>query len=421
MNRLKPAAALLSATLIGGGLSLALVPAHSADKPTVSRAFGKPLQAAQKDESKGDFRAALAELDKARALPKPSPYETHAINELALYAYVRTKNYAAAAQAMEATIGDGFTTTETEHTRLQQLAGLYYQLKDYGKAAQFGERAVKGGFATGNTITIVSQAYYIKGDFRNAEKFTTGVVNDEIKRGATPSEPQLQIVLDSCVQLKDDSCTERSLERLVTYYSKPLYWRDLMDSLYQSKEAENNDSDMLNIYRLAMDVGAITMPSQYIEMAQLALEQGSPGDAEQVLDKGFAANIFTDTHDREHANRLLANAKKQAETDQSSLAKLAADAAAAPMGDKDVAVGVAYLGYQQYDKAADALAQGLMKGGVKNEAQAQLLLGIAQLKAGRKADALKSFHAVMGDPTLERLAALWGLRARGPGGAVANS
>ncbi len=420
MNRRNPAAALLGATLIGGGLGLALVPAHGADKPTVSRAFGKPLQAAQKDEQKGDFRAALAELDKARALPKPTPYETHAINELALYAYAKTKNFPAAAQAMEATLGDGFTTADTEHTRVQQIAGIYYQLKDYEKAAQFGERAVKGGFATGNTIIIVSQAYYLKGDFHNAERFTSGVVNEEIKRGATPTEPQLQIVLSSCVKLDDNSCIERSLERLVTYYPKPTYWRDLMDSLYQSKQAENNDSDMLNIYRLAMDVGAMTMPSQYIEMAQLALEQGSPGDAEQVLEKGFGANIFSDTHDREHADRLLANAKKQAASDQSSLAKLATDAASAPMGDKDVAVGVAYLGYQQYDKAADALAQGIMKGGLKNQAQAQLLLGIAQLKAGRKADAIKSFQAVMGDPTLERLAALWGLRARGAAD-VANS
>ncbi len=420
MNRFNHTAALAAATLIGG-LGLALVPAHGADKqPTVSREFGKPLQAANEDLKKGHYQDALEQLDKARALPKPTPYDTHLINELSLYAYAKTKDYPNAAKAMEATIGDGFTPATMEHLRIQDIASIYYQLKDYGKAAEFGERAVKGGFATDNTKTVVSQAYYLKGDFRNAYRFTNTLVSEEIKSGASPKEAQLQIVLDSCVKMNDQSCDSHALEQLVTYYPKPNYWQDLMVSLFNSRQAEGNDADLLNIYRLAMDVDAMTMAQQYIEMAQLALEQGSPGDAQQVLEKGFGANVFSDQHDREHATRLLNSAKKQAATDQSSLPRLATEAESSSTGEKDIAVGVAYLGYQQYDKAADALAQGLMKGGVKNAPQAQLLLGVADLKAGRRADAIKAFHGVMGDPTLERLAALWSLRARGPGGTVAS-
>ena len=97
---------------------------------------------------------------------------------------------------------------------------------------------------------------------------------------------------------------------------------------------------------------------------------------------------------------------------QASLAKADADAAASKTGDKDVSVGVAYLGYQQYDKAAAALERGLGKGGVTNQANAQLLLGIAQLGAGRKEEARKAFKAVKGNPTLERLANLWTLHAQ---------
>lgn len=417
MNRSKTAAALVAATLIGGGLSLALVPAHAASTPTVSKDFAAPLRAANEALKKGQYQAALESLAKAKALPKPTTYETHLINELSLYAYIKTKDYADAAKAMEATLGDGFTAPGVEHDRIQDLASIYYQLKDYGHAADFGERAVKGGFATPNTETIVSQAYYLKGDFRNTYRFTDSLVTSELSKGETPKEPQLQLVLDSCVKLNNQPCVSHALEQLVTYYPKPDYWRDLMDSLYQSKQAESNDLDMLNIYRLAMDVGAMTMPSQYIEMAQLALEQGSPGDAQQVLEKGYGSNVFTDQHERQHADRLLASAKKQAATDQSSLPRLATEAAASSNGVKDVAVGMAYLGYQQYDKAADSLAEGLMKGSVKNEAQARLLLGIAQLKAGRKSDAIKTFHAVTGDPTLVRLATLWSLRAHGPGSA----
>ena len=49
--------------------------------------------------------------------------------------------------------------------------------------------------------------------------------------------------------------------------------------------------------------------------------------------------------------RLLESAKKAAQTDLASLPKVEKDADASSTGDKNVGVGLAYLGYQQYDKA----------------------------------------------------------------------
>jgi Flp pilus assembly protein TadD len=49
---------------------------------------------------------------------------------------------------------------------------------------------------------------------------------------------------------------------------------------------------------------------------------------------------------------------------------------------------------------------------LKNPAEAQLLLGITQLRSGNKAEAVKAFKAVKGDPTLTRLGNLWALRAQ---------
>ena len=131
-----------------------------------------------------------------------------------------------------------------------------------------------------------------------------------------------------------------------------------------------------------------------------------------MLEKGFAKNIFADQRAKERNQRLLDSAKKAAAADQASLAKVEKEAESAKNGMKSVGLGLAYLGYGQYDKAADAISKGLAKGGVKDEAQARLLLGIAQLKAGHKDDATKSFHAVKGDPSLERLANLWTLHAK---------
>jgi Tfp pilus assembly protein PilF len=75
-------------------------------------------------------------------------------------------------------------------------------------------------------------------------------------------------------------------------------------------------------------------------------------------------------------------------------------------------LGLTLLSLQQYPAAVDALNRAVKKGGLQNPADTQLLLGIAQLKAGSKDDALKSFHAIKGDPKYERLAGLWSLHTR---------
>jgi len=172
------------------------------------------------------------------------------------------------------------------------------------------------------------------------------------------------------------------------------------------------EKSLLNVYRLASEVDALKRPEDYTEYAQLAIEAGSPGEAQNILEKAMTKNVFTDARALEKNKRLLDSAKKQADSDKAGLDKIANDAASAKTGDKDVSVGLAYIGYKQFDKAVQSLERGLAKPGVQNEAEARLLLGIAQLGAGKKDEAQKSFKAVKGDAKLERLANLWSLHAR---------
>jgi tetratricopeptide (TPR) repeat protein len=172
------------------------------------------------------------------------------------------------------------------------------------------------------------------------------------------------------------------------------------------------DKNTLQVYRLMSELDVLKDPTDYTEMAQLAIEQGNPGEAQNVLEKGMQKGVFADARQKDKNQRLLESAKKAAQQDKASLPKVEQDANASTTGDKNVGVGLAYLGYQQYDKALDQLNKGVTKGGVRNEAEARLLLGIAQLKSGKKDDAQKSFKGVKGDPNLERLAELWSLHAK---------
>ena len=407
------AAAAASAVLLGAGLTSPVARAadeKKAPEAKVSKNASKPLKAAKDAADAKKYPEALEELKKVEAMSDRTPYDTHVMNELYGFVYVRTQQYAEAAKSLEAGLTDGFLTEADQSTRLKALAQVNYQIKNYDKAIEFGDKVIKAGQADDDMVTLVSQAYYIKGDYPGTMKFVNEYNDNLIKAGKTPKEQALNLVLSSCLKVDDNECATKALERMVSYYPKPDYWQNLLYSLFQQEG--QTDKSLLQVYRLAADVDVLKRPDDYTEYAQLAIEAGSPGEAEFILEKGMAKNIFTDPKLIDRNKRLLENAKKQADQDRASLDKIAKDAASGKTGDKDVSIGLAYLGYKQYDKAVEAIQRGLSKPGVQNQGEAHLLLGIALLGSGKREDAQKAFNSVKGDAKLERIANLWSLHAR---------
>ena len=400
-----------ASALIAGCAGVLLAgPALAEEGKNVSAKMAKPLKAAQDDLTAKKYSDAILKLKESQASPGKSPYDQHVINEMLKVAYVRTGNYADAAKVMEAEIDDGFVPQSELQGLVRGLAQVNYQIKNYEKAIEFGNRAIKGGFADEELRTLVGQAYYLKGDWKGTLHFEEGQVDNVIKEGRTPKGEALQLMLSACVKLNDQPCETRALERVVTYYPKPDYWYQLLFTLRQ--QTSGNDANTLQTYRLMSEVDVLKNPEDYTEMAQLALEAGSPGEAQRILEKGIAKGVFADQRAKQKNERLLESAKKAAATDRASLQRIAKEADAAAAGAKNVGLGLAYFGYGEYDKAVEEITKGLTKGGLRNEGEARLLLGISQLKAGHKEDAAKSFHAVKGDPSLERLANLWTLHAK---------
>ena len=400
-----------AAVIAGAGV---FTPAWSADKPAakqgVSRPFSKPVIAAQEALNAKKFPEALAQLKELQAKEGKTPYDTFVINELQAFAEMNTQNLTEAARLFEAGADSEFLQPQDRPQRMKVLATLYYQTKVYPKAAEYGAKAVEADPADENMYTLVSQAYYLGEDYPNTLKFVDKFVEKDLAANAVPKEQALLLGRSACLKLDDAACTSKATERLVTYHGKPEYWQQLLDPMFRQKGQTN--TFLLNVYRLAANVEALRTPDDYMEFADLALAAGSPGEAQSALEKGMQKQVFTGAS-ADRAKKLLESAKSQAATDQASLEKVAKDAASSQIGSRDVGVGLAYLSYRQYDKAVEALQRGLGKSGVKDPAEARLLLGMAQLGAGRKDEAQTTFKAVKGDPQLERLATLWTLRATG--------
>jgi tetratricopeptide (TPR) repeat protein len=406
---------LLSAVVVAVALVCAGNPASSfagepAEKPMVSKAASKPLKGAQDAVNAKKYDEAIAKAQEALALPNKTPFDTHVSYQMLGFAYARKGNNAEAAKYMELQLDTGFATQAEQNTITKALASVAYQQKDYAKAIDFGNRLIKGGGGDADTYTLVAQSYYLQQKYKESAKFLGDYISDQERRGVTPKEQSLQLVANSCEKGGDMAGATSALEKLVMYYPKPSYWNNLLYAVMRTEGI--SDRQTLNVYRLMQDTKTLSQASDYTEMAQLAIEGGTPGEAQKVLEEGFAAKVFEEQRVKDRNTRLLESAKKASATDQASLPKLDTEARAAKTGDADVALGSAYLSYGQNDKALEAITRGIGKGGLKNPEEAQILQGIAQLRAGNKAEAQKSFKAVKStNATWARLAKLWTLNA----------
>lgn len=395
----------------GAALLLPGAAAYAADKAQQpSPKVGKPLHEAQEDIKAKKYAEALGKIKEAQGVDKKTPYDEHVINDMLAFVLIKTNDLPGAAKAMEAEIDDGMTPAGEVPQKIKALAEIHYQLKNYDKSIEFGNRAIKGGFADEGIKTIVGQSYYLKGDYKSAQKYEDNLVDQEIKAGETPKNEQLMLLYSACQKANDDACTEKALEKMVTYYPKPESWAQLLFNV--RRQVSGNEANLMETYRLMFDTDVLKDPGDYSEMAGLCLDGGSPGEAQKVLQRGLDRNAFNDQRTKDRAQRMLEAAKKRAASDQGALAKLEQEANGAATGDKNAAVGRAYLGYEQYDKAIDQLQKALSKGVSKDEPRDRLLLGVAQLKGGHKDDAIKTFKSVKGDPALERLAGLWVLHSK---------
>jgi tetratricopeptide (TPR) repeat protein len=408
-NKINLAAALFASAVIAFGTCTIVAPVQAADKPMNSKAAGKALQDAKKSLDAKRYQDAINKLKDVQNISGKNAYDEFVINQMLSYAYLKTNNYGEAEKVLEPMLNSEYVPKSEIPTRVKQLLTINYTLKNYDKVIQLGETAQKGGYADEEVMTLIGQAYYLKGDYKKSTQYMDGIIQSITKSGKKPKEQTLNLVQNACTKSGDNNCLQRTYEQLVTYYPKPQYWQNLVDAMNKTAQSgASNDKNMLQIYRLSAAVDVLKKPSDYTEYAQLALERGAAGEAQAILEKGFANKVFVEKRDVDRNQRLLDTAKKQAAADPSTLAKKATTTGTA--SDPDLSMGLAYMGSRQYDKAVESINKSLSKN--PHNPDAQLTLGIAQLQAGHKDEARKSFKAVKGDPTLERLANLWTLHSQ---------
>ena len=393
-------------------LGLCATPTLAADAPQAARVqVGKPVQQAQQFIREKKYAEALARLKEADAVPDKSPYETYVIEETRAAATAGSGDYAAAAKALDAVLATHILSQPEATKRLLSIVQIEYRLQDYAKAIDAAQRYYKEGGTDPEPRRLIAQSYYLENDFADAVKSLRDAIAADAQAGRPPDEALLLSLAGSEFKLKNQDGYIDALERLVAIQPKHDYWVDLCRAVQQRPGFA--DRLRLDLDRLEAAVGAWDKPEQYVEAAQLALEQGFPGDAKAFLDKGYAAGVLGKGTAAERQQRLVAMAKQQSDEDQKGLAAQTKEAAAAPTGVALEKLGEALASYGRYPDAIAALTDGLKKGGLKNPDDAKLHLGVADLGAGHIADAKAILNNVSAADGTRDLAKIWLIRAAG--------
>jgi len=251
---------------------------------------------------------------------------------------------------------------------------------------------------------LIAQAYYLQKDYPQAITATQTLVRTAEQAGQPVKKEWLDLQRSAQQLAGRDEDAAATLQVLLAKYPSPEYWRDTF--IIEQNKGKGSDRKSLEILRLKMMTGSLK-DSDYVEMAQLALATGFPGDAQMILEKGFANKVLGTGPNKDRENRLLAKAQTDSAADLKELPAFEKEAAAKPTGDADIKLGQAYASYGEYDKGIEAMKRGLKKGGLKAEDEARLLLGIAYFNAKNKSDAIAQFKAVPADSKLASVARLW--------------
>ena len=414
--RSKPLRALLALTLSSGLAAIGASPALAATAaPAASAAasaanavrpeFATPFNAAQTAMKAGQGPEALAKLKEAEAVGNLSPYESYLVTRVRAPAEYAAGDMAGAERDFEAVLSSSFLPAEDKPPIMKALATIYYSDKQYDKATTAMQQFFAAGGQDQQLRELLPQTYYMAKKYPEAAKAFGAQVDADVAAGRKPEEKTLRLLASAQSQAGDDDAYAKTIERLAVSYPKPDYWSDV----FARNTNKVDDRLHIEVYRLRTAALGQTPDNQRLNYAATAAHAGYPGEAKSVLEQGLAKSAFSGA-DAAEAKKLNDQVSKAAAQDKAQQAANETSAKSAKEGDALVTLGMSLSLEGQADKGLALVQEGIAKGNLKRPDEAKLHLGIAQWRAGKNDEALKTFQSISGgSASVTSLAHVWAL------------
>lgn len=374
---------------------------HAQVRPEV----GKPLQEAANLLKANRAKEALAKVREAEAVANKSPAEQLTIDRMRAAAASRAGETQVAIRSFEATLASGRLSQAEQAQAAEQLAYLYSQTKDWNKTREWATKAKQLGGNSADLDKLLTFVNAQSGDFAQIAKDAQAAIEAAEKAGRPPEEADLLRLADALRRSGNAAGQSAVLEKLITHYPKKDYWAIVLGRV-QSRPGFSPRLS-LDVMRLKRETKTLETAEEYVEMTQLALQDGQAAEAKAIIEEGFARGLLGKGAEAERQKRLQALATQRATSAAADLAEAEKTAVDDKSGDGLVRIGLALSALGQHDRAASLIQQGIKKGQLRNPQQAQLHLGIALARAGQKDRAVQAWRQVGGTDGTAELARLW--------------
>jgi len=412
---LRPALAAALAVLLGvcaapnswaQGAAAPAVAAASA--PTLRPEVAKPLAAAQEALKAGNVKDALARLAEAEALPALTPYETYILRRLKGPALFSNGEIAPALAMFESVLPMADMPASDRPLLLAAAAKMALQLKDYTKTAALIQAHRAAGGSDAELLRIYPQVLALGGDHAGVLRELKPLLVADAAAGRSTPEATLRMLASSQNELGDKAGYNNTVELLAASTGKPDYWAMLITPLVK-REGFADERLRLDVYRLKRAAGLALQGPELADMAWRAQQAGLPGEALLVIEEGYAKNLLGSGADAAEDKKLRDSITKSAAQDKAALSDSEASAAKGKDGNPLFNLGFAMSGAGAHERALALMAAGAAKGGLRRPDDAHLHLAVAQWRAGKSDDALKTLATVQGADGTAELARLWTL------------
>jgi hypothetical protein len=388
--------ALGAALAFGGVAILGVNPATAAKKEEKAPTFNisKPVRAsvaaAQEAVKKQDWATAQAKIDEA--LAASSTPDDKYVSYSVLYDVARgTNDQAKQSQAIEGMLASGKVEAAKQPQFYLVAGNLAYQAKDYKRAETLLDQSIKLGGAP-------VEAYALAAESKEKNGNAAGAVDVLIQASAAEKAAGKKLPSDYygrgiAIGYKAKLAPQVSTltQAWLRDYPTVDNWRD---SLITYRDLNRVDADQeLDVYRLLRTIGALKGESDYYTYAQ-QLYLKYPGEAKAVIDEGVAKG-YMNLSPSGNTKMMLDTASKRIAADKADLAGASAAAAKSATGKSAFVTADSYLGYGEWQKAADLYKMALQKGGVDANV-VNTHLGMVLARAGDTAGAQQAFGQITG-------------------------
>ena len=326
-------------------------------------------------------------------------YEKAVAIQTSGYIHFGKEDYESTIGAFESAIATGDLPARVVSDLTYGLAQLHLAKERPRKSLELMEKwfAAQEKEPGGEPFALKAQIHLILDELRSAEQ----AIKKALSKQEEPKQQWTRILLSVLLQEERYSEALPILEQAVQIWpGVKTFWEQLVAIYYHFEE-----EDLAFVARRAMHVqGMLVSTRELSSMAQLYLYHDVPIKAADILQAGMDTNRIEKT---EKNYELLARAYMQAREWNRAIAPLTRAAEMSDEGKFYAQLAQSHIQEEKWGLAENALVEALNKGGLDDEADNWLLLGIARTRLEKYDAAIRAFRIAGDDDDVAKDAFRW--------------